>query len=34
MDDILDISNEYQLDSYSSAILYHSKSNENWPKRN
>lgn len=29
MDDILDISNEYQLDNYSSAILYHSKSNEN-----
>ena len=29
MDDILNISNEHQLDSYSSAILYHSKSNEN-----
>jgi hypothetical protein len=29
MDDILDISNEHQLDNYSSAILYHSKSNEN-----
>ena len=29
MDDILNISNEHQLDSYSSAILYHSKSNAN-----
>jgi hypothetical protein len=29
MDDILDISSEHQLDNYSSAILYHSKSNEN-----
>jgi hypothetical protein len=29
MDDILNISAEHQLDNYSSAILYHSKSNEN-----
>jgi hypothetical protein len=29
MDDILDISSDHQLDNYSSAILYHSKSNEN-----
>jgi hypothetical protein len=29
MDDILNISSEHQLDTYSSAILYHSKSNEN-----
>lgn len=28
MDDILNISAEHQLDNYSSAILYHSKSNE------